>query len=73
MPPAPGWNKVLLEDQFDAVLFLGTRLSPIRSYGFPPALCDDAAYMKMRLARMTLNNMKRAIDELKAFCAAHGK
>jgi hypothetical protein len=50
MPPAPGWNSALMQDQFDAVLYLGPK--PPTMTLIPRSLCLDAAYMKMRLARL---------------------
>ena len=52
MPPANGWNTVRMQDQFDAVLYLGP--TPWTMTLVPKALCEDAAYMKMRLARLAL-------------------
>jgi hypothetical protein len=71
LPPKKGWSAVRMEDQFDAVLYLGTT-QPTNSR-FPDALCADAAYMKMRLARMTFDHpqvSKSGIDWLKRHCAA---
>jgi hypothetical protein len=77
IPPAPGWDQVRMEDQFDAVLYLGPPARTIMSYGFPPALCSDTEYMTMRLARMAINSQSggrnRGIEELKAFCSAQRK
>lgn len=70
MPPQPGWNTVRLQDQFDAVLYLGDKP---RIAAFPSALCRDAEYMKMRLARMEFDapQARRArIAALQTFCAA---
>jgi hypothetical protein len=50
MPPAPGWNTVLMEDQFDGVLYLSPK--PPTMTLVPKSLCLDAAYMKMRLSRL---------------------
>ena len=50
MPPAPGWNTVLMQDQFDAVLYLSAK--PPTMTLIPKSLCLDAGYMKMRLARL---------------------
>ncbi len=50
-PPVPGWNHLRMEDEFDALLYLGPPSSMTRS-PFPPALCRDEGYMKMRLFRM---------------------
>jgi|SRR5688572_1762103 len=44
-----------MEDQFDAVLYLGPPSSiTIRRSEIAPELCADADYMKMRLSRMAL-------------------
>ena len=52
MPPAPGWNAVRMQDQFDAVVYLGAK--PPTMTQIPKSLCLHAAYMKMRLARLDL-------------------
>ena len=66
MPPAPGWNAVLMQDQFDAVLYLSPK--PPTMTLIPKNLCLDAAYMKMRLAR--LDSMAPGSGEsLKKLCA----
>lgn len=69
-PPARGWERVRLEDQFDAVLHLGTGRPTTRP--LPPSLCADAAYMKMRLGRMALDDVrisKPSMDALEMYCA----
>lgn len=44
-----------MEDQFDAVLYLGPSSSiTIRRSEIAPSLCADADDMKMRLSRMAL-------------------
>ena len=71
LPPAKGWNVVRLQDQFDAVLYLGTT-RPTMSR-FPAALCADAEYMKMRLHRMSLGDARisgPSIAALKQICSA---
>ena len=50
MPPAPGWNTVLMQDQFDAVLYLGPK--PPTMTLIPKSLCLDTEYMQMRRARL---------------------
>jgi hypothetical protein len=50
-PPAPGWSHLRMEDEFDALLYLGPPSSMTR-VPFPVELCRDEAYMKMRLGRM---------------------
>lgn len=72
IPPAPGWNTVRLEDQFDAVLYLGPPGS-MTSSRFPPELCRDQAYMTMRLRRLEFEHpavSKATSDALKAYCRA---
>jgi hypothetical protein len=70
VPPAPGWNTVHLEDQFDAMLYLGP--PAVMTPPLPRELCVDAAYMKMRLARIALDDERVAkgnAETLKAYCA----
>lgn len=66
MPPAPGWNTVLMEDQFDGVLYLGPSRPTMTL--IPASLCRDAAYMRMRLARLAATTTTGA-DALKKLCA----
>lgn len=56
LPPAPGWNTVLMEEQFDGVLYLGP--APPTMTLIPPSLCRDADYMKMRLARLAITSAR---------------
>ena len=66
MPPAPGWNRVLMQDQFDSVLYLSAK--PPTMTIMPKSLCLDAAYMKMRIARLNAV-APAAVDDLKKLCA----
>jgi len=66
MPPAPGWNRVLMQDQFDSVLYLSPK--PPTMTIMPKSLCLDAAYMKMRIARLNAV-APAAVDDLKKLCA----
>jgi hypothetical protein len=66
MPPAPGWNRVLMQDQFDSVLYLSAQ-QPTMTL-MPKRLCLDAAYMKMRIARLNAV-APSAVDNLKKLCA----
>lgn len=70
VPVPPDQSRSLrMEDQFDALLYLGhpssitmTRLSPQR--------CSDAVYMEMRLRRMALSPLGQGqVDRLKQYCA----
>jgi hypothetical protein len=70
MPPGEGWNVVRLEDQFDAVLYLGNG-RPITA-PLPPALCADDTYITMRLNRMALDDVRVSgpgMDWLTKYCA----
>jgi hypothetical protein len=61
-----------MEDQFDAVLYIGPK-SSITSSRFSPEQCGDQAYIKMRAARMELFGM--STDAFKKQCEevlAHG-
>jgi hypothetical protein len=69
LPPRPGWNTVLLQDQFDGILYMGGVKPTLQM--LPKKLCDDQPYMKMRLARMALAPDQRARpgDQLQRYCA----
>jgi hypothetical protein len=61
-----------MEDQFDAVLYIGPK-SSITSSRFSPEQCRDQAYIRMRAARMELFGM--SADAFKKQCEgvlAHG-
>jgi hypothetical protein len=66
LPPAPGWNQLRLEDEFDAMLYLGPASSMTISH-LPASLCADRDYMKMRLARMALDVPQARKDRIDAF------
>jgi hypothetical protein len=64
------WRTWPMEEQFDAVLYVGSR-SAITYARLPPSLCADAGYMKMRLSRMSLVPGPEAeVRRLTAYCAA---
>jgi len=71
MPPAPGWNAVLMEDQFDGILYLGP-ISPTLTL-MPKGLCLDEAYIKMRSARLAISVSRGSTSDpvgaLKKLCA----
>ena len=66
MPPAPGWNRTLMQDQFDAVLYLSAKQPTMTM--IPKRLCLDAAYMKMRIARLNAVAPASA-EQFKKLCA----
>jgi hypothetical protein len=70
LPPAPGWNTLTMEDEFDAMLYLGPRES-LTTAKLPPSLCADPEYVKMRLARLALSvpqAIKGFTDGFRAAC-----
>lgn len=66
--PRDKWRAFHMEDQFDAVLYLGPP-SEITMSQVPIALCKDRAYMEMRLQRLTLAASARQLERLKQYCA----
>jgi hypothetical protein len=80
--PAPGalrdvdpLRDVLMQDQFDALIYTGPP-APRTVSQLSPALCADPGYMKMRLARLQLATSilppegPSPLDQLKQFCAS---
>jgi hypothetical protein len=66
------WRSLKMEDQFDAVLYLGSRsaitVSPVRP---SPAVCADPTFIEKRVARGALAGLPPfEIDRLKQLCAA---
>jgi len=51
--PGPRQRPVLMEDQLDALLYLGPP-SEMTSAQLSPALCSDRGYIEMRLSRLAL-------------------
>lgn len=62
------WRRLRMEDQFDAILYLGPPTSITRSE-LPAAQCADAAWLKMRIDRMTLIGHHDQAKWLKQFCS----
>ena len=68
--PVPDqWRSLRMEDQFDALLYLGPP-SSITMAQMSPTVCSDRRYMEMRLRRMALSSVPGQIDRLKQYCAA---
>jgi hypothetical protein len=61
-----------MEEQFDALLYLGPQATITRSE-LSRAMCADRSYMDMRVGRLNLMGLKRDVDRLNAQCAAAGK
>jgi hypothetical protein len=74
--PNPQRRAVHMEDQADAILYLGPPLS-MTSSKLEPALCADRAYMEMRLSRLRLlppppGAAIPPAEQLKDYCAHPG-
>jgi hypothetical protein len=68
--PAERWTSLPAQEQFDAVLYIGPP-STITQSRMSRALCADAAYMKMRLQRISLMDGFMAAaqaDQLRRYC-----
>ena len=62
------WRSLPMEEQFDAVLYLGPPAAMTTSW--PSAtLCLDAAYKDMRRERLSLAGMQRELEQLQRRCA----
>jgi len=65
--PREQWRVIPMEEQFDALLYLGPR-SGFSQSRISAALCADPSYLPMRLARMAL--VGQPSDALKQHCAS---
>jgi len=64
--PREQWAKRRLEDQVDAILYIGATHT---NAPLSPALCDDPDYVKMRLARIALAGLPpREAEVVKQLC-----
>jgi hypothetical protein len=67
--PREQWIQIRMEEQMDAMLYLGPKstaaLAPLS-----PTICTDPGYLDTRLARMALTGIPQSeTDRLKQFCA----
>ncbi len=67
--PRDQWRSLRMEDQFDAVLYIGPP-NAITISKLSPRLCADPAYMEMRLRRLALEGPQAEADRLKEYCAS---
>jgi hypothetical protein len=68
--PRDQWRSLRMENQFDAVLYLGPRSSMTTSR-LSPTICNDADYVRTRLTRMALAGLPQSeSDRLKQLCSA---
>lgn len=65
---ADEWRSMPMEQQFDAILYLGPPAS-LTSQGISLELCSDSDYMRMRASRFALVNAQRGFESLKEYCA----
>jgi hypothetical protein len=65
--PRDAWTSLPLEEQFDALLYLGPP-SAMTQVGVPPALCADAPFMSERLQRLARFAPPAETDRLRAAC-----
>jgi hypothetical protein len=70
--PREEWRTLRMEDQFDAVLYLGPPAT-MTTAEMPASLCADSGYMKMRLGRLDAEGPKFEADRLRKYCAAASK
>lgn len=66
--PHDRWKVMRMEEQFDALLYLG-QPAGITIAQLSPSLCGDAAYLKMRFARLEAYGPKVETDKLRQYCA----
>ncbi len=65
--PKDEWRPMPMQDQFDAILWLGPPSSMTRQ-PFPTALCSDKAYVATRLHRLTLGAPPVEVAGFKKAC-----
>lgn len=67
--PASAYHSLRMEEQFDALLYLGPQ-SAITMSRLSRARCADERYLTMRVGRMELAGMQAAAARLKQYCTA---
>jgi hypothetical protein len=66
--PRAQWRSLRMQDQFDAVIYLGPEAS-FDDWVMPEEKCADRAYIEMRLGRMAMfDEMKADADRLRKRC-----
>jgi hypothetical protein len=63
------FRRLSVEEQLDAVLYLGPRTEGARSYEVPPALCRQPAFLQEQMRRMALSAPAFELDRLREYCA----
>jgi len=70
------WRSLKMEDQFDAVLYLGPRstITVVAPHHLSAELCADPEFLPKRLARLALTGLPSIeAERLKQLCAPPGK
>jgi len=65
--PREEWKVMRMEDQFDALLYLGAPAS-MTSITVPTSLCQDPEFVKRRLQRLTLGGPPIEVQNFKRAC-----
>jgi hypothetical protein len=65
--PREEWKTMRMEDQFNALLYLGEP-SSMTDAPMPVALCQDAQFVKTRLERLALFAPPFEVDNFKRAC-----
>jgi hypothetical protein len=65
--PKEEWHKLAMEDQFDAILYVG-RPAEITYSKMSPELCAEKAYMAMRTSRLRLAGFTAGADGFAEQC-----
>jgi len=67
--PRDKWITMRMEDQFDAVLYLGPA-STLRVKPLSPTICSEPDYVETHLRRMAIAGLpSKELDRLRALCA----
>ncbi len=68
--PREQWIQIRMEEQVDAMLYLGSKSTAPAPPALSPTICSDSGYLDTRLARMALTGIPQfEADRLKQFCA----
>lgn len=68
MIPREEWKSLQVQEQFDAVIYLGPEAS-FKDWVVPQEKCTDRAYLDMRLGRMAMfDSAKAEADQLRKRC-----
>jgi len=67
--PRGQWRVLPMEEQFDAVLYLGPSPPQPPTARNSPAMCSDRDFLEERLRRLTLGGPPGSADRLQQYCA----